>query len=66
MDPIIINIILVAVLVVIVGLAALYIYKSKKAGAVCIGCPYAKQCGKKSSGCSCNENKNNSGGSCCH
>ena len=51
MDPIIINIILVAVLVVIVGLAALYIYKSKKAGAVCIGCPYAKGCGGNCGGC---------------
>ena len=67
MNPNLINVILVAVLVVIVGLAALYIYRSKKAGAVCIGCPYAKQCGKKSSGCSCgNDNNKSSGGGCCH
>ena len=70
MDPIVLNIILVVVLVAIIGLAVLYIYKSKKAGAVCIGCPYAKQCGKKSSGCSCGNsngnNKSSGGDSCCH
>ncbi len=38
------NIIVVAVLVVIVGLAARYIYKAKKSGQKCIGCPYSKSC----------------------
>ncbi len=66
MNPTLTNLILVVVLVVIVGLAALYIYKSKKAGAVCIGCPYAKQCGKKSSSCGCGNNNKGGGGGCCH
>ncbi len=41
------NFIIVAVLVLIVGLAALYIYKAKKKGRKCIGCPYSGCC----SGC---------------
>ncbi|HEZ7991177.1 MAG TPA: FeoB-associated Cys-rich membrane protein [Ruminococcus sp.] len=41
------NIILIAVLIVILGSASLYIYKAKKRGEHCIGCPYAKQCPSK-------------------
>ena len=64
MDPNVINVILVIVLVLIVGLAALYIYKQKKSGAACIGCPYAKECGSK---CKCNSKNNKKGsGGCCH
>jgi len=33
------NIIIVAVLAVVIGIAARYLYKAKKRGAVCIGCP---------------------------
>lgn len=39
------DVILITVIVLIVGAAALYIYKEKKKGVKCIGCPYAKQCG---------------------
>ena len=46
------NYIIIAILVVIVGLAVGYIYKAKKSGKKCIGCP---------DGCSCNKNK----GNCC-
>ena len=46
------DIIITAVLVLIIGAAVLYIYKAKKSGKKCIGCP---------DGCSCN-NKNDS---CC-
>lgn len=64
MDPILVNIFLVIIISIIVGVAALYIYKSKKAGAACIGCPYAKECASK---CKCNsQNNQNSGGGCCH
>jgi hypothetical protein len=67
MNPNLVDIILVIVLVALVGLACLYIYKSKKAGAVCIGCPYAKECAKKGNCPSKNENSNKTtGGSCCH
>ncbi len=38
------NVIIIAVLVVIIGLAAAYLYKAKKRGDKCIGCPYAKNC----------------------
>lgn len=44
------NFILVAVLVVLVGLAIRYIYKAKKSGKGCIGCPYSGQCGGGSCG----------------
>jgi len=38
------NVITIAVLLVIIGGAALHMYKAKKRGEVCVGCPYAKQC----------------------
>lgn len=47
------NFIVVAVLAVIIGCAVIYIYKAKKRGESCIGCPYAKQCGGK---CGCGKN----------
>lgn len=40
------DLILIVVLLAIVGAAIFYIYKAKKRGEVCVGCPYAKQCGK--------------------
>lgn len=49
------NYIIIAILVVIVGLAVGYIYKAKKSGKKCIGCP---------DGCSCSS-KNKKGGCCC-
>ncbi len=42
------NFIVIAVLVLVVGAAVRYIYKEKKRGAKCIGCPHAKSC---SGGC---------------
>ena len=48
------NIILIAVLVLIVGLAAWYVIKAKKSGRKCIGCPDGKTCPNKRNGqCSC-------------
>ncbi len=44
------NIIIIAVVLIIVGLAALYIYKVKKRGQKCIGCPYGKTCCSKAKG----------------
>ncbi|MBR4892425.1 MAG: FeoB-associated Cys-rich membrane protein [Clostridia bacterium] len=35
------------ILICIIGLALYYIYKSKKNGAKCIGCPYSKTCNKE-------------------
>ena len=45
------NIIPVVILVLLVGGAVLYIWRSKKRGAKCIGCPHARNC--KSGPCSC-------------
>ncbi len=48
-----INIVLFAVVVAVVGGASVYIYRAKKNGQACIGCPDRKQCGSKtcSGGC---------------
>ena len=52
------DIVILAVIALIVGGAGLYIYKAKKRGAKCIGCPSAKTCSGKGkppcNGCSCN------------
>lgn len=47
------NIVLVIALVVIIAFAAFYVYKAKKSGKKCIGCP------ESGNGCcSCNCSKN--------
>ncbi|MBQ9736877.1 MAG: FeoB-associated Cys-rich membrane protein [Clostridia bacterium] len=38
------NIILTVILLLIAGGALLYLYKAKRRGEKCIGCPYAKEC----------------------
>jgi len=54
------NIIIVAIVVLIIGLAAWYVYKAKKSGKKCIGCPDSCSCSSKekmkcqSGACSCN------------
>ena len=50
--------IVIAIVVVIVAAAGFYIWRQKKQGAKCIGCPYAKRCSSKgncSGGCNCHE-----------
>ena len=49
------NVILVLVLLAILGGAAWYIWKAKKSGKKCIGCPDGGSCCAKGgcSGCSC-------------
>ena len=48
------DIIVIAIVLLIVGLAAFYVYRAKKSGQKCIGCPHSKACStKSSSGCSC-------------
>ena len=48
------NFIIIAIVACIVGGIILYLYKAKKRGETCIGCPYAKQCaGKCGGGCNC-------------
>ena len=47
----------ILIIAVIVGGAAFYIYKQKKKGRKCIGCPYGDSCGKSKGAysCGCND-----------
>jgi len=47
------DILILAIIVLILGGAALYIYKAKKSGAKCIGCPDGDCKKNGSSGCGC-------------
>lgn len=49
------DIILIAVIAIVVGLAFLYIRRQKKKGSKCIGCPYGSACCKNTEkgGCGC-------------
>lgn len=49
------NIVAILIIVCIIVSVILYIYRAKKRGEACIGCPYAKQCGGK-----CNNDRENS------
>ena len=48
-----INILLIVLLAVIAGLIVWYLIREKKRGVTCVGCPYAKECAKRKSGCGC-------------
>lgn len=45
------NYIIIGILLCILGAVVCYLYKAKKRGETCIGCPYAKQCTGKNDGC---------------
>lgn len=47
------DIIVVSILLAIVAGIVWYLIREKRQGAACIGCPYSKQCGSKSSGGGC-------------
>ena len=50
------DLIVIIVLAIILGSASFYIYKAKKNGQRCIGCPNAGKCGKAEQGsCHCSE-----------
>ena len=40
-----VDFLIIALIAAILGGAAVYIYKAKKSGTKCIGCPHAKTCG---------------------
>ena len=47
------DMIIIAILLILVSGIVWYLWKEKKQGAKCIGCPYAKQCSQKAiGGCS--------------
>ncbi len=47
------DIIIIAVIAVIIGLSAFYVYKAKKSGKKCIGCPDGCSCGSKNNASYC-------------
>lgn len=53
------DIIIVAVLLLIVGGAGFYVYKAKKSGKKCIGCPDSGSCS-----CGCGDKTKNTSGCC--
>ena len=52
------DVLILVLVLVIIGTAAVYIRKEKKQGR-CVGCPYAKECAAKKAGtsCGCQEKK---------
>jgi hypothetical protein len=44
------TLILIVILAVILGSIVYYLYRCKKRGQGCVGCPYAKACGGKCHG----------------
>ena len=51
MNPV--DYIIIAVVVLILGFSAWFIWKSKKSGQKCIGCPNGGSCSGNCGGCSC-------------
>lgn len=45
--------VILAVILLIVGGAGFYVYRAKKSGKKCIGCPSSESCSGQCSGCSC-------------
>lgn len=52
-----VNVIIVAVLLAIVAAAARYVYKEKKRGVKCVGCPDGCCC-SQNGGCGCGKGTN--------
>ncbi len=50
-----IDLIIVAIVLIILCCAGIYIYKAKKSGKTCIGCPDGGQCKKHKCNCGCSE-----------
>ena len=45
------DIVIILVVAAILALAGLYVYKTKKSGQKCIGCPHSKTCSGNCCGC---------------
>ena len=60
------DLILIAVLAVIIGGPAIYIYKAKKRGVKCIGCPDSKTCASADKPGGCGGNCSSCSGCSCH
>ena len=56
MPEFLINLIIVAVVLIVLGGMVFYIVREKKKGSKCIGCPYARECvARRNGGCSTNQ-----------
>lgn len=51
------NLIILAVVAVIITLSGRYLYRAKKRGARCIGCPSGCSCNEKCGGCRCEKSE---------
>lgn len=51
------NIIILAVVAVIITLSGRYLYRAKKRGVKCIGCPSGCSCNGKCGGCHCEKSE---------
>ena len=47
-----VDLILILVIAFIIGGASYYVYRAKKSGKKCIGCPYCSKCGGHCTSCS--------------
>ena len=45
------DLLIIAILAIILGVAGFYVYRSKKSGRKCIGCPSGGSCSSCSCGC---------------
>lgn len=45
------SVVIAVILIAVIGLAALYVYRAKKSGKRCIGCPESGRCGRENSAC---------------
>lgn len=51
------NLIIIVILLCIISSIIIYLYKAKKQGKTCIGCPYGGQCGSRQEGACCANHK---------
>ena len=50
-----IDIIITLILLGLIGMGAYYLYRVKKRGQVCVGCPYSKECSSDCGNCGTQE-----------
>ena len=58
MPEFLINLIIVAVVLIVLGGVVFYIVREKKKGSKCIGCPHGKSCASCCGGCASNNKTN--------
>ena len=51
------NLVILAVVAIILALSGRYLYRAKKRGVKCIGCPSGCPCNEKCGGCHCEKSE---------